>query len=97
MAADIRALRAEVATLTDRFRQASASSGGLTEEHVEAVTRMAHSFDLLPERIADAMTSALARQHRLIVNEIQSAVRQALAEARPAIPAAERPTRHRPR
>ena len=50
------------------------SKGGADLER--ATSSLSARLDTLPARIADAITEALAKQHRMIVSDVQSALRE---------------------
>jgi hypothetical protein len=79
----IATLRSELSILVDRVEKAVGTwSGGVGEEDMVAVTQVVNDLRMLPERIAVAMTEALAHQQSLIMAEIRYTIRNVLNEHR---------------
>jgi hypothetical protein len=75
---EIQVLLAEVRTLTERVVEGSLnkSMDGAAQDIEAAAKTMLIRLETLPERIADAITNALARQHHMIMRDIRSTLRE---------------------
>lgn len=74
---------AEMRALQDRIEQAQQfQSGAGDDEAGRMADAILREFDAMPGRIAAAMSAALRQQHRAIMLDVQSALRDALIEFR---------------
>jgi len=78
----IEPLEAAMATFMDPVEGARSTwlPGDPGERQMVVVTQLLTELQALPEAIEAAMTNALTRQHKLIVGEIRTALRQVLSE-----------------